>query len=204
MLGGEQEPGDGRTSNSAPAPCSRPSPNSLPGAPATPGSVLSLSVRVWKILAPLTFSMDVRRDSLDPTTVVDFCESVDIRDDFPPAPAAVDSPLNGDDVDPRDTLSPLRENDLLRRGRAALDRASMCSNTDKQARETRRHSAAARSRRLARPAPDRAQCGRLARVRTFQGLEHAVDRVVLPERDVQILHRREGAAAVPRRDATHV
>ena len=71
-------------------------PNSVP-TPASAGSGLSLNVRVWKIFAPLAFSIDVRRDSFEPTTV-DFCESTDARAP-PPARLAVDSPPNGDDVD---------------------------------------------------------------------------------------------------------
>ena len=101
-------------------------PNSVP-TPASAGSGLSLNVRVWKIFAPLAFSIDVRRDSFEPTTV-DFCESVDIREGL--VDVAVDSPAMGDDVDDRPVFSPLLENDLLLRGRAALDSASMCSNTD--------------------------------------------------------------------------
>ena len=128
----EQERGDGRTSIS-PSPRLVPisPPRPAPAIPAAP-SGRSLSVRVWKILAPLTRSIDVRRDSLVEPTIVDRDESTDCRDPFPGA-VVVDSPFIGDDVDPRPPLLSLRENDLLRRGRAAFESASMCSYTDKQA-----------------------------------------------------------------------
>ena len=82
---------------------------------------------------------DVRRDSLDPTTV-DFCESVDIRDragavtDAVVDPfVAVDSPLSGEEVDVREAaiLSALLEKDLLLRGRwaCAWDNPSMWAYT---------------------------------------------------------------------------
>ena len=115
---------------------------------------LSLGVRLWKIFAPFTFSIDVRRDSPDPTTVVDFCdfcESVDMRDVRPCAGAvavavpfvAVDSPFRGEDVDVRGAAffwSVLREKDLLLRGRWAwaLDSPSMWAYTvARRAREAR-------------------------------------------------------------------
>ena len=115
-------------------------------------SSLSLGVRLWKIFAPFTFSIDVRRDSPDPTTVVDFCdfcESVDMRDVRPCAGAgavpfvAVDSPFRGEDVDVRGAAffwSVLREKDLLLRGRWAwaLDSPSMWAYTvARRAREAR-------------------------------------------------------------------
>ncbi len=97
------------------------------------GSCLSLRLRAWKIFAPFAFSKDVRRDSLDPCpSTVDFCESVDSRDLA--AGVAVDSPSIGDDVDVLGAmvLSVLLVNDLLLRGRWALDNASMCSYTEEE------------------------------------------------------------------------
>ena len=80
--------------------------------PATAGSSLprSLKLRLWKIFTAFAFSIDVRLDSFDPTTVgaFDLVESIDMR--------ALDGV--GEDVDVRETpLSVPRENDLLRRGR---------------------------------------------------------------------------------------
>ena len=177
----------------------------MPNSSATAASAgsrsgLSLGVRVWKILAPLLpFSIDARRDSLDPTTV-DFCESTDARAP-PPARLAVDSPPNGDDVDARDPVrSLLRENDLLRRGRPAFDSASICSNTDKQ--PGRKCAIPVLARRpTRRPLPDQA---RPSGLRTFHGFKHAVYRVVFPERNKQVLHRRQRPAAISRCDPAYV